>query len=316
MNKRLQALCARALPAIFLLSPSLAAQSAPSKLFAAIAQADLRLERIGYRLTTANASACHDLAPAAGMVVRSLREYAPDYREQARDALGFETPIVIEAIIAGSPAADAGLAVGDGLIAVEDRAAPHDVPDAHAPAALDDLDAAILLLDFLPIDALGRLTIRRHGTDFPLRIAAKASCRSHFALVLGGNLISDADGSTVRIGAPLVERLDDAGLAVIVAHELAHNILGHPAERRRLDLRDGIAGEFGRSAKITLQQEDEADRLSVHLLARAGYDPASVGRFWRGQGRDLLGILPRGPSHRGWRGRAALADQEAGKIDQ
>ncbi len=111
-------------------------------------------------------------------------------------------------------------------------------------------------------------------------------------MLIGSGDKTQADGDIVQIGAAFLEDLaDDDQLAAIVAHELAHNILKHRMRVAAAGGKTGFASEFGRSARLSRIVEDEADRLSVHLMRNAGYDPNAAVAFWqrqRGSLRDLL----------------------------
>jgi predicted Zn-dependent protease len=82
----------------------------------------------------------------------------------------------------------------------------------------------------------------------------------------------------------------DAVLAVALAHEMAHLIRDHPRERIARARAGGLADE----AAVLLSHphdrvhEDEADRLAMELLARAGFDPGLALGFWS---RALTGAL-------------------------
>jgi predicted Zn-dependent protease len=99
---------------------------------------------------------------------------------------------------------------------------------------------------------------------------------------------------------------DDEGLAVVVAHEVAHAIARHGPERMTDDLALQMAGAgvqqllasrsattqqvamtaFGLGAQVGVllpfsrNQESEADRIGLTLMARAGYDPGEAIDFW------------------------------------
>ena len=90
-----------------------------------------------------------------------------------------------------------------------------------------------------------------------------------------------SDGRVIQIDYGLAAAANDNQLAVIFAHELGHAVLEH---RRRLGaagVSKGFFGEFGKNGKLNRQAEIEADRMSVHLLADAGYDPRIAPAFWR-----------------------------------
>jgi predicted Zn-dependent protease len=107
---------------------------------------------------------------------------------------------------------------------------------------------------------------------------------------------------------------DEAELAALVAHQLAHSIghhdardlvaryglpaLGTAAGGGRPDLVQCIAAELGSASLVaahTRQQERNADLLALRWLAAAGYDPNGMLRMLRSLGR------PGGLSERSFR---------------
>ena len=77
---------------------------------------------------------------------------------------------------------------------------------------------------------------------------------------------------------------------------------GRAARVQHLDAAGVDRGRFkelGRSARLFRQTEAEADRLSVWLLAGAGYDPEAAARFWRKFGRRKGRRLARARSSKG-----------------
>jgi hypothetical protein len=75
---------------------------------------------------------------------------------------------------------------------------------------------------------------------------------------------------------------DDAVLAAALAHELAHGLLGHPAER--LALTGALAPERRVDALLAQPHhqvhEQEVSALAVEWLARAGFDPRAPIVLW------------------------------------
>jgi predicted Zn-dependent protease len=103
------------------------------------------------------------------------------------------------------------------------------------------------------------------------------------------NSTAHADGRVVQISYALAAQLSDTALAAVFAHELAHIAL---ESRRRLSeagVPDGLGREFGRYRRLARQAEVEADLLSVHLLANAGFDPQIAPQFWDGEAARVLG---------------------------
>ena len=101
---------------------------------------------------------------------------------------------------------------------------------------------------------------------------------------------------------------NDAGIAVVMGHEIAHAILNHGQQRMSAEIiqQAGLAGTsmalggtgmspqmqslsmtaFGVGSNVfgtlpfSRKHEDEADLLGLKLMAIAGYDPFEAVRFW------------------------------------
>ena len=75
---------------------------------------------------------------------------------------------------------------------------------------------------------------------------------------------------------------DDSELAVVLGHELAHNILRHPVIRDEEGVPDeGLLRALGLKKNRIWRSEEQADRLGLRLMAAAGYDLAAAIPFWR-----------------------------------
>ena len=104
---------------------------------------------------------------------------------------------------------------------------------------------------------------------------------------------------------------DEAGLAVILGHEIAHALLRHPGERMSQEMLLqlgglGLAGALGSNPQLAGQvlqayglganvgvilpfgrsQESEADHVGLILMAKAGYDPRVALEMWERMERN------------------------------
>ncbi len=114
-------------------------------------------------------------------------------------------------------------------------------------------------------------------------------------------------GKVVVYSGILPVARDDAGLAVVMGHEIAHAVANHGNERMSQELLVQMGGMalatavarqpqqtqnifldvFGAGAQVGMLlpysriQESEADRLGVIFMAMSGYDPHAAISFWQ-----------------------------------
>jgi hypothetical protein len=279
--------------------------------FEAVRQVDARLAGIAQRLVTANAPICPEATPAPGLVLHAIDQYEPAYRPGARAAFGFAAPVAVETVVPGSAADRAGVRANDALVAVAGRRL--DANEASATSSAHR-DAAQTLMEAQPAAQPLSLTLLRDRRERAVTIAPSPGCRSRFELVLGPGLIADADGQVVRIGVRFFALYSDDQVAAVVAHELAHDILRHRARLDAAHVDRGLLGEVGRNQRLIRRTEDEADRLSIHLLRNAGYDAQIAIQFWGEEAPKIDGGVFRSRTHAGGRSRAKAMAAELAAI--
>jgi len=175
-------------------------------------------------------------------------------------------------------------------------------------------DAMVALLDEQPIDRPLRFVVRRAEGERTITVASSPGCRTLFELRVGTAMDAVADGRLVQISSAFLDRLADPQLAVVVAHELSHNILRHHERLNAAKVSRGLLRELGRNGRIHRLTEDDADRLGMHLLRNAGWDPQEAVRFWQGPGARIDGGIFHSRTHSSAAKRAELIAAELAAL--
>ncbi|MFC4255640.1 peptidase M48 family protein [Altererythrobacter xixiisoli] len=263
---------------------------------------DDRLAQIADPLLRANAPLCRNLMPGLGMVLHSADQYPAALRSHFPNG-----EIAVAGTLPQSAAAQAGMRSGDGIAAINGVAAQA-WPRNEGQILRD---AAFARLSSLPADAPLQLTLRRGDSDLVVEMQPVPACRVLSEVVTDHSLFAHTDGRIIQLSAGFVSQASDDNLAAIFAHELAHVILEHRRRLAEAGIPAGSKGDTGRNRDINRQTEIEADRLSVHLLANAGFDPAAgPGLFRSPIGRRMSGGLLRSPIYPSARDRADTMDRE------
>ena len=292
--------------------PPAAATPDPTEVLKALHRQDEAVERVGFRLAAANADLCPGGADA-GFSVHTLEQYGPAYRAAAATLFDLGEPPGVMAVAPSSPADAAGLREGDGIAAINGRAspAPPELPGHSDFARTAEVQGRMVEAARSPPMTL---VVQRGDKRTELRIDPAPACRSLFQLTPNAGLKGEADGDYVQVASELVSlAASDDELAAVLAHELAHNVLGHRARMDALHVDRGLLAVLGRNARLIRATEREADRLGVYLLARAGYDPQKALAYWA-KARTATGGLIADPTHPGWTERLALVKAEAERI--
>jgi len=111
---------------------------------------------------------------------------------------------------------------------------------------------------------------------------------------------------------------DDAGIAVVMGHEVAHALARHGAERMSQSMGAQLLGQglgavvgmvtpgfteafsqaYGLGVNVAVilpwgrAQESEADQIGLILMAKAGYDPSAAVGFWERMAKVKQGGSP------------------------
>lgn len=274
----------------------------PDEGITALVQQDLRLATLAERMLAANRALCRQAMPLTGMVLHSRDQYRRDAGEAFANG-----PIAIAAVVPGSAAAAAHLMPGDGIAAIGGHPASGLAPDGEAPLR----DSAFEALASEPTDRPLPITVVRGTYQQEATLTVEAGCKALVEIRAANGVSARSDGRVIQVDYGLAAAASDDELAVIFAHELGHLVLEH---RRRLSgegVKKGFFGEFGRNRRLNRTVEVEADLISAHLLANAGYDPAIAPAFWRTRlGRKAGGGLFRSATYPSPEARARAIEQE------
>jgi len=289
-------------------APARPVQPAVAATLSAIRAVDRRVATIGHRLAVANLAWCARTEWRHGLVLLELSDISGNLRGEALHAFGRGQGLGIMAMAANGPAERAGLRPNDVITGLDDHPLP---PPGNAPQPPNQGWSAALTAAFE--DGVARVDILRGDARMTLTVQGERGCATVFQGAPRQSRNANADGVTVNVNVGLIGYVrDDDELAAVMAHEFAHNILRHRDRLNAAHVSRGVLG-VGRGVSSIRQTEIEADRLSVYLMERAGYDPEAAVRFWSRYGPHPLNFL-RSRDHPGWRERVALMQAEIAKI--
>jgi len=261
--------------------PVVAIDTGPAQRLASLTALDQRVAGVAQRLSEANSDLCPAVRQSAGWALHAASQYSLQLRPHAQARFGLEGDLPgVLAVPSSSAAAAAGLREGDLILMVNGETLDRG-PERRNPA-FEGLEANIARLD----RALGQgptvVTVRRGRGALDLTIQPRRACGYEVQLNPSDELNARADGRRLFISTALASfaRNDDE-LAVILGHELAHHVLRH----RHWSDTGGAARQVNEAAWAADggegNAEQQADRVGLYLLARAGFDPAVAAPFWR-----------------------------------
>lgn len=281
---RLWALCsliALATPAASVGSPAKVSDDTQASLLA-LQRDDQRVADIAWHVASHNADSCPKLWASIGVSLQHVSQYAPAYRAAAQAAFGLDDsyPSIL-AVAEESPASAAGLKPNDILRAVNGADLSSKSGKQTTAASYDAVSAAMAALEALPEQKAAILSIERGGQRLGVNVTPQNVCRSRVELAPGNALNANANGLVAQISGRLVNWVEsDDELALVIAHEMAHNLMGHPKKLSEKSSLSGLATSLGLSGRAQRQMELEADRMGIIMAANAGYNYKIAPDFW------------------------------------
>ncbi|MDB5447457.1 MAG: peptidase Ste24p [Phenylobacterium sp.] len=256
-----------------------------------------RVDEIAFRLQVANQDLCQDRGARLGMAWATAESFESKLRDAAVEALQLKDGLTVTYVVPGSPAAAAGLQPQDVLVSFNGETVP------TGKLAAEKLVKRLT-------EKLGRSTapvtivVRRAEETRTFSVTPVMACGYDIAVDDGSEINAYADGKTVHLVRPILRLAEsDEELALVIAHELAHNgqhhlqAKLHNARMAGLGglLLDGVAAANGVNTKGAFTRagmqiggghgsvafEAEADYVGMYYMARAGYSTQGVENFWR-----------------------------------
>ena len=254
-----------------------------------------RLNDVAFPIQRAAAPLCGEsVKDRAGFSSSNRYDYDDAWRDIAAKHFGLGERFKVIRVTRDSPAEDAGLKVGDELLSADGAIFP---TGANASAKFSEIYASAVNDGEVVLDVL-RDHRRQSVTIRPVKV-----CAHKVQLTQNDSVNAFADGDKVYITTGMMRFAEtDQELALVVAHELAHNAMRHSAKQQQNRIggaivgglvsglacayggvcsRDGfgIADAAGRAH--SKEFEAEADYVGLYMMARAGMEIEGAANFWR-----------------------------------
>ncbi len=273
-------------PVIAQSAPQHSSESATSiDTLVALQQVDQRVADISWRILTRSLDLCPIHRVALGITLHDIRQYKPELRSDARAAFRFvRTYPSVLTVASGSPAQMAGILPNDVLKAVNGFSLASEGmgnTPLESSASYEAVERAMRILEALPAHKIA-LELERDGKPVVVSVEPRAACPSRVELVPSNELNGSANGEVAQVNGALVNWVrNDDELALVIAHEVAHNVLRHDSQIASEKIDTGLFGGLGKSGRKLRDMERAADRLGTWMAARGGYEYRLAPDFWR-----------------------------------
>jgi len=232
-------------------------------------------------------------------------------RAELTKSLFLSDEITVVATGINTPARAAGFKKGDKIIKINNVSAPYGI-DANSEFYKIIREAE---------NKIHKFVINRDGQDLTIEVGSKKRCRFGFFVDLDNSTFNAfADGNYIALSLRMAKWLaqDEIGIALVFAHELAHNANRHIDDKKTnmqagagvgllLDIfarTQGVQTDFMNmganmgAMSYSIDYENEADYLSIYALALSGYDINDAANFWRRFAVEVpSSIYSKGGSH-------------------
>ncbi len=228
--------------------------------FSEIERLHSRLVRVAAPILEHNTALCPKTRRGIGVTTHRLKDYPKAMRDAAAREIGAAETPTIRRVITGSPADKAGLKAGDQIISWDGKALSVGSKDLRALLANDEAE----------------LMIKRGSQRFTVTVNPREMCDYKIKLSMRSTINAYANGRSITVTSGMMNfTQSDEELALIIAHELAHNTMGHVRKIVGNTILSGFAKRFTRPF------ESEADYVGLYYAVRAGYSPDNIEQLWK-----------------------------------
>lgn len=260
---------------------------------------EAKLVNISYPIMQKNADLCgQQTTHSYGLNFWQIQTLPAKYHAAARDMYQLGQMVQINHVAKGGPAAHAGLKSGDIILAANHQdisASPNGIKHLYQISAQSPKQM--------------NLVYQRQGQIYETTLIPTTVCAYPIHFIDKSEINAYADGQNIIITSGIFRYAEnESELALIIAHELAHNTMQHIQKNRVNTLAGGLSGllldtllakagtnsgqqftKMGQQLGATAHSvafESEADYVGMYYLRRAGYDTSNVGSFWRRMAAD------------------------------
>jgi len=261
------------------------------------------VKSIGFKINSLNADICNKTDFNSGLTFANENVMGLKIAKFFPSKINLGSQVSIINIVKNSPADKAGLALGDIILEVEGYTFP------EGKNALKKISKHFKDIEEKKIK---KIKIDRNGEILTFDINQTKICNYPIIFTQDKIVNAYADGKSIIMTQGMVDYArDDNEIAMVIAHELAHNDRGHLDAMKKntlimgsigfvLDLMTiyysgGTAGgdaqntemwsKIGRNA-YSVEFEKDADYGGVYYAYRAGYDISQVKSFWERIGSE------------------------------
>ena len=288
-----------------------------------------RLYTVAYPVLEKNRDFCgNKVKPGYGLAVWNIHTVGRAHKAAAQSLYDLGQGVMVKTVAPRSPALRAGLSPGDIVISVNGQ-------EVGGPTGVKRMHA--LLIDAGPNPS--QIVFEHKGAVKTGILNPVQVCNYPVALDSSPVINAQTDGKIIVVTTGIMRFTEnDDELALVVAHELGHNAMGHINKKLQnslvgslgglaVDALMGAAGvqtggEFSKfgtqlgGMAYSVEFEQEADYVGMYFMERAGFNSAGVADFWRRMAIEGQAAIDHNTSHPATPARFIAIEQTASEISR